>query len=189
MGALVPRERRETIIGDVLEEYRQAVAPARGHLRADLWYATQLVRAGWMLAAGFCFLAATFGIWREMLDELVAVSPAGDYRLRAAMLTWAMAGCCVSSGLCAGWRTGGIAAGAITSPVAFACGLAGGAAVSSAFRWLGVASAYSAIEAEATFLVILLVPVVALALTATLGLLGATAGVLLRRTLHRPANT
>jgi hypothetical protein len=39
-GLLKPRD-RETIAGDLLEQYREAVRPARGRFRADLWYLTQ----------------------------------------------------------------------------------------------------------------------------------------------------
>jgi hypothetical protein len=42
LRALLPRRDRETVSGDLLEEYREAVRPARGRLGADLWYLRQL---------------------------------------------------------------------------------------------------------------------------------------------------
>ena len=50
---------RETIVGDLLEEYREVVLPTRGRFRAQLWYVRQAlslvdgVKLGMMLGAGF----------------------------------------------------------------------------------------------------------------------------------------
>lgn len=50
---------RETIVGDLLEEYREVALPTRGRFRAQLWYVTQAlslvdgVKLGMMLGAGF----------------------------------------------------------------------------------------------------------------------------------------
>lgn len=54
---LLLRDRdRETISGDLLEEYHEVVLPNRGALRARLWYAGQVVSfispVGWGLAIG-----------------------------------------------------------------------------------------------------------------------------------------
>ena len=48
---------RDTIAGDLLEEYREVVLPARGRLRAQTWYLRQVisfidgVRLGLLVAA------------------------------------------------------------------------------------------------------------------------------------------
>lgn len=53
LRALLPVDSIETVSGDVLEEYRDARIPARGQLRADLWYWRQVagiwLRAYWWL--------------------------------------------------------------------------------------------------------------------------------------------
>ena len=49
---LVPLSSEESIPGDLLEEYREAVRPSRGQWRANLWYLRQvagfLCRLTWM---------------------------------------------------------------------------------------------------------------------------------------------
>ncbi len=187
MGTLVPIERKESITGDLLEEYRQAVVPRRGRVRADLWYGRQIARALWALIAMLFVAALTVSIAREVLDELVPASPAGNYQLRAAVLTWAMIACCFSAGAWTGWRTGRAAAGAIAAPLTFGAAVLGGFVASFACRMFGVQSAYSAIEVDRP-LAVIIVPLVALVFTAGLGMSGATAGVLLRRKFARTAN-
>ena len=50
---------RESILGDLLEEYREVALPTRGRFRAQLWYVRQAlglvdgVKLGMMLGAGF----------------------------------------------------------------------------------------------------------------------------------------
>lgn len=40
---LLPPETRESVVGDLLEEYRESRAPARGRFRANLWYCKEVV--------------------------------------------------------------------------------------------------------------------------------------------------
>jgi hypothetical protein len=42
LRALLAPRNRDTVSGDLLEEYREVVLPARGHLRAGLWYLRQV---------------------------------------------------------------------------------------------------------------------------------------------------
>ena len=58
---LKPRD-RDTVAGDLLEQYRESVLPTRGRLRADLWYLKQAVSLidGVFLGA---LLGLTFGLW------------------------------------------------------------------------------------------------------------------------------
>src|SRR5262249_20140164 len=42
LHALLPVATRETVSGDLLEEYRESRVPAAGPLRADLWYWRQV---------------------------------------------------------------------------------------------------------------------------------------------------
>jgi len=71
---LKPRQ-RESVSGDLLEEYRDTIVPARGHA-ADWWYVRQvmsyLLRASW--AWGLLMGAAL--VFRYLLDTL---APPADY--------------------------------------------------------------------------------------------------------------
>lgn len=42
LRALLAPQDRETVSGDLLEEYRESVHPVYGPRRADLWYVTQV---------------------------------------------------------------------------------------------------------------------------------------------------
>ena len=50
---------RECVSGDLLEEYRDSIRPARGRWGADVWYVRQVAgfawRAGWVCTAPVCF--------------------------------------------------------------------------------------------------------------------------------------
>ena len=66
---LKPRD-RETVTGDLLEEYREVILPARGRARAVLWYLAQmllLVNSG---AFGVA-IGAGLGVW-ILVDTAVA---------------------------------------------------------------------------------------------------------------------
>ncbi|MEO6235481.1 MAG: permease prefix domain 2-containing transporter [Vicinamibacterales bacterium] len=53
LNALMPVDTRESVSGDLLEEYRESRVPASGELRADLWYWRQVgglwMRTYWWL--------------------------------------------------------------------------------------------------------------------------------------------
>lgn len=106
---LLNRRDRETVSGDLLEEYRDTIVPALGSA-ADRWYIQQvgwfLLRASWGWGA---FVGAAL-IIRYLLDTLV---PPGDYQLRAAILSYTIIGASLLAGCGAAWRTRSIRAGAL----------------------------------------------------------------------------
>jgi hypothetical protein len=120
---LVPLSSEESIPGDLLEEYREAVRPSHGPWRANLWYLRQVVgflcRLTWMFAV---FNAAAL-ILRAILDTF---APPGfaphSYQLRssastdAAVITFLLAGCY------AGYRMGRANSGTLAAFTASAVG-------------------------------------------------------------------
>ena len=58
---LKPRD-RETVTGDLLEEYREVILPARGHLRAVLWYLAQMLILVNSVTCGIV-LGTGIGVW------------------------------------------------------------------------------------------------------------------------------
>src|SRR4051794_27976354 len=60
LRALLPLDMRETVSGDLLEEYRESRVPAVGEFRADLWYWRQVggmrLRAYWWLVVSAVLL-------------------------------------------------------------------------------------------------------------------------------------
>lgn len=97
---LLKPEDRESVSGDLLEEYREAMVPTHGSA-ADRWYVRQvasfLLRASWAPGA---ILGAAFVI-RYLLDTLM---PATDYLMRASMLTYTVLATCLMTGFNTAWR-------------------------------------------------------------------------------------
>jgi hypothetical protein len=102
---------RESVSGDLLEEYRDTIIPKLGSA-ADGWYVRQvgsyLLRSSWRWGAllGFAFIV------RYVLDTRF---PPTDYWLRATMLTYLVFGISVLSAFGASCRTRSIRAGVLIS--------------------------------------------------------------------------
>ena len=115
---LIKSDARDSVSGDLLEEYRDTIVPARGPA-ADRWYVRQvgsfLLRASWVWAA----VVGAALVLRYLLDTLVPVT---DYRMRAAALTYTIMAACLLSGFGAAWRARSIPAGAL---IAFAAATIG----------------------------------------------------------------
>jgi hypothetical protein len=93
---LLEPEHRESVSGDLLEEYRAGVVPARGRVRADLWYLRQVMgfvwRAVWLWAA----LLTASVIGRDALDWWL--SPTNEFYARSIASTAIAVGLFASAG-------------------------------------------------------------------------------------------
>ena len=100
LRVLLRDEDRESISGDLLEEYREAILPALGPA-ADGWYMRQvasfLFRASWTWGA---ILGGALVI-RYLIDTLV---PPADYLVRAQILTYTVMAACAVPGFYTAWR-------------------------------------------------------------------------------------
>jgi hypothetical protein len=88
LRGLLPLDMRETVSGDLLEEYRESRVPAVGELRADLWYWRQVggmwLRAYWWLVVSAVLLHVVHDVFNTFrapsgasyLDGLPALVPA-----------------------------------------------------------------------------------------------------------------
>lgn len=112
LGCLLGPEDRQTVPGDLLEEYRVGVLPARGQAAADAWYVRQVLgfvwRATWPWALAFS--AAYVG--RVALDWLV---PPADFHLRATISTAFAVAILLAAGAHVAWRTGSVAGGTLAA--------------------------------------------------------------------------
>jgi hypothetical protein len=108
---LLKPEDRESVSGDLLEEYREVIVPTRGSA-AGRWYVWQvasfLVRASWTWGA---ILGAAFVI-RYLFDTRV---PPAVFVIRARILTYTVLAACVLPGFYTAWRVRSIPAGVIIS--------------------------------------------------------------------------
>jgi hypothetical protein len=137
---LVPRTRRDSIVGDLLEEYRETQVPAQGVAAADRWYVRQALGFLWTAAWPVGVAVAGVLIGRLIMD--VYVAPGTDVTARAAITTYvsmAIFTCCgFSLGRSTG-RVGGAAAMALAATV-----VATIAAYAMTFAAIGVAAALRA---------------------------------------------
>jgi hypothetical protein len=82
-------EDRESVSGDLLEEYRESIVPTLGawanrwYIRQAAWYA---LRATWAWGV----LVAAIGLWRYLLDTLAPIHyTPGVIALRSSVMSWA----------------------------------------------------------------------------------------------------
>jgi hypothetical protein len=120
----------ECVSGDLLEQYRDSIYPARGRRRADLWYATQVLA---FVSPGARFFAALFSaqfLMRTALDWFV---PTLDFHTRSTVSTGVAVGTLLVAGFWAAWRSEsfatGAAAGVVTAGLASVTSIAGTAAM------------------------------------------------------------
>jgi hypothetical protein len=113
------RADRESVSGDLLEEYRAAIVPARGECAGDAWYVRQV---SWYVWRATWFWALLFGgqfVARGVYDWTV---PTHDFHVRAAFSTQFGVVTLLVLALWASWRSGSFAAGpvlaALTSQMA-----------------------------------------------------------------------
>jgi hypothetical protein len=97
------------VSGDLLEQYRDSIHPARGRLRADQWYVTQVL--GFVLRGARLWAALFAGAYvaRTAWDWL---APTTDFHARSEVSTALAAGILLASGFWAAWRSGSFASGA-----------------------------------------------------------------------------
>ena len=108
---LLRPEDRESVSGDLLEEYRETIVPALGPA-ADRWYLKQvgsfLLRASW----GWGGILGAALVIRYLLDTLV---PPADYFRRAAISTYTIMAACLLTGASTAWRGRSMRAGIVIS--------------------------------------------------------------------------
>jgi hypothetical protein len=101
---------RESVPGDLLEEYALVVLPERGRWRADAWYLSQMARwAGATLAWGVALAASV--VFRNELDWWL--SPTQDFYARSMVSTVTAVAIFTASGALQGWRSRSVGAGAL----------------------------------------------------------------------------
>lgn len=166
---LAPRD-RDTVSGDLLEEYRMHVVPARGPRGADSWYVRQVAGFVWRSQLGWAIALSAIFIGRTALDWLV---PTTDFYLRSAVTTYASAAVLLTAGAVAAWRSHTIAAGAIAgaavATIAAAFDLAASGMMLGFFH---DAATLAAIEQSGGIREVFTLPLMLIVPAAVLGLIG-----------------
>jgi hypothetical protein len=120
---MLPRENRESVSGDLLEEYRESIVPSLGR-RAGRWYIRQVAGYLWRMIWGWGAGVAAILVVRYLFDSLAPVHyTAGVIHPRSAIMSDTLiATFAVAAGWQA-WRSGHVRSGMV---VAFAAALFGG---------------------------------------------------------------
>src|SRR5262249_58421274 len=82
----VPAARRESIVGDLMEEYHEAQVPEHGASSADWWYIRQAAGFLWRAAAPWAGAVGLMLALREAIDATVPT--ADNFHFRAAVSTY-----------------------------------------------------------------------------------------------------
>lgn len=114
LEAFLPSRAFESVSGDLLEEYRETVFPARGRHGADRWYLSQVMGYAWRSAGVWATLFAASFLVRTAIDWRI---PTTDFHLRATVSTSLGIGIFLLAGFWAGWRTGSVRGAAIVGLV------------------------------------------------------------------------
>lgn len=182
LRAVVTRRSFDSVSGDLLEEYRDNVYPARGQQGADTWYVLQV----------FGFAIRSVGVWgalfglaevaRTALDWFV---PTHDFSVRSAISTYVGVGLLLATGFWSARRSGSLASGPLSAALAVMVGeiisAAGAAGMLACFhdpRTMSAVDASGGLGEVFTLPIILVLP--ALILGTLGGALGAAANQKLR---------
>ena len=118
---------RETISGDLLEEYRETVRPSRGRARADAWYVRQAAGFVWRRAWPWAVSLAAAVVGRDVLDW--RLSPTTEFYARSVASTLIAVSIFTGAGAWSAWRSRSVGAGALAG---FAAGAISAAIVNVA---------------------------------------------------------
>jgi hypothetical protein len=190
LSALLPRASDESVSGDLLEQYRETVFPARGALGANVWYVRQAAGFLWRSTWIFVVFFASILILRTIVDTFAPPGLAPhSYQFRSALSGRSAIGTFLVAGLFAGYRTGRSSAGLLTALVTSAAGYA----IAVCFD---IVLFLTVIQHDAEKLSLFYItggwgeelglPIIHTFIAAMLGLLGGTCGEYLSRIRRRP---
>jgi hypothetical protein len=120
---MLPGKDRESISGDLLEEYRESIVPAVGR-RADRWYVRQVAGYVWRMTWGWGAFIGAILVTRYLFDSLAPVQyTAGVVHPRSAIMSDTLIATFVLAAGWQAWRSGHARSGLV---VAFAAAVFGG---------------------------------------------------------------
>jgi hypothetical protein len=181
LGLLLSPRDRQTVTGDLLEEYRKNIHPRHGRRFADRWYARQVagfaLRASWLWA----FLLSASFIARTALDWFV---PTDNFYSRSIVTTVAAVSILLSAGFCATWQSSLLRAGSIAGiATTLFSGVISIIGTASLLAIRHDASTIAAIQSSGGLAEVFTLPLMLIIPGTVLGTIGGTIGALARRAL------
>ena len=114
---VVRRDHRDSISGDLLEEYRELIVPSRGAAAADRWYVRQMLGYLWRATWPWAVVFAAAALFRDAVDRF---DPPQSYYLRSLITTYTAIALFAGAGFFGARRTRSFVGGALSG---FAVGL------------------------------------------------------------------
>ena len=94
-------EDRDSVSGDLLEEYRETILAGRDRAAADRWYVRQVGGFLWRATWAWAALLALLALGRDALDLLV---PPASFYTRSVVTTYSHVAVFLALGFQAAWR-------------------------------------------------------------------------------------
>jgi hypothetical protein len=113
---LLPARDRDTVSGDLMEEYRENIRPRRSQVAADAWYLGQVSRFAWRIGLWAVVLAALY-VGRTAFDWFV---PTTNFAPRAEATTLTMISTLLVIGGSSTLRTRSVLSGIVNTASALA---------------------------------------------------------------------
>src|SRR5438552_8249460 len=108
---LKPKD-RDSVSGDLLEEYRETVRAGRDRAAADRWYVRQVAGFLWRATWAWAALLAFLTLGRDALDLFV---PPASFHTRSVVTTYSHVAVFLALGFHAAWRGRSLAAAAVAA--------------------------------------------------------------------------
>ena len=185
LRTMLPARDRESVSGDLLEEYCESVAPLGGRAMANRWYVRQVASVIVRHQTIWALLFALALVVRAAADAFV---PTDSFATRAAVTRYVAVNIWLSAGFACGWRTasltGAIVGGGITAVLACLLVYAGTAAILGVVVVSGNDAAWVSIQRSGGVAEMFVLPVLAVVPAMALATIGGAAALLTRR-VHR----
>jgi len=180
---LLPARDRETVSGDLIEEYRENVRPRSSRLAADAWYVGQVSRFAWRQGLWALMLAAIFA-GRTAYDWFV---PTTNFRPRSELTTYMMISTLLVIGASATMRTRSFKAG-VVSTLSALIGSAVICTITTAFMYLNWRSpqVIDAIQNSGGLAEVFTLPIMLIIPGTIVGTIGASIAFVSGRPRHPP---
>jgi hypothetical protein len=180
---LLPARDRETVSGDLMEEYRENVRPKSSKLAADAWYLGQVSRFAWRQALWSVVLAAIFE-GRTAFDWFV---PTTNFKPRSDLTTYMMISTLLVIGASSAMRTRSFKAGVVSTLSALIGSAVICSAVTSLMYWSWRSPALLvAIQQSGGLAEVFTLPIFVIVPGTVVGAIGASVASMTRGRRHPP---
>jgi len=106
------RADRESVSGDLLEEYRDTVVPARGQSAADVWYLRQVAGFMWRATWVWAVLFSGAFVIRQAVDFFI---PTHEFYVRSLWTTYTAIALLAATSFWSAWRSGSVVSGVVVT--------------------------------------------------------------------------